>query len=125
MTTRVSIKKTFTFEAAHLLPNVPDGHKCGRLHGHSFQFDVELYGFVNPDTGMVMDYGEIKAIVHPFVVNRLDHYYLNEITGLKNPTSENLAVWIWDRISSELPDLASITVRETCTSECVYRGPND
>ena len=109
----------FTFEAAHYLPYVPAGHKCGRLHGHSYRIEVHVEGPVNVAAGWVMDFAEVKAAFAP-LHNRLDHRYLNEVGGLGNPTSENLAAWIWDRLAS-LP-LSAIVVRETCTSGCVYRG---
>ncbi len=110
----------FTFEAAHRLPHVPDGHKCARLHGHSYRFAVHVTGEVDPHTGWVMDFGDIKAAVKP-VRDQLDHYYLNEVPGLENPTSEVLARWIWQQLADVLP-LSAITVRETCTSGCTYRG---
>lgn len=110
----------FNFEAAHRLPNVPEGHKCARLHGHSYRIEVHVEGRVDPTSGMVMDFADVKAAYRP-VGERLDHYYLNEIAGLENPTSENLARWIWDELVRSLP-LAAIVVKETCTSGCVYRG---
>src|SRR5437588_9886927 len=104
---RVRLSKTFHFEAAHDLPTFPEGHKCRRLHGHSFRFDVVVEGEVSPDAGYLIDYGEIKRVTDP-VVARLDHFYLNEITGLSNPTSENLAKWLWDALHSALPLLTEI-----------------
>lgn len=113
--------KEFTFEAAHLLPNVPAGHKCARLHGHSFEVTVHVEGDVDPVYGWVVDFGDIKAAVKP-VIARLDHYYLNEIQGLENPTSENLAMWIWDEVKEALPIVSAVQVKETCTAGCIYRG---
>lgn len=117
----MQITKEFTFEAAHRLPNVAPGHKCGRLHGHSFRVILEVDGPIGEDTGWVLDFGDIKAAFKP-LLNRLDHYYLNEIEGLENPTSEILAVWIWDRVRPALPLLSAVTVKETCTTSCTYRG---
>ena len=119
MTVRLS--KTFRFEAAHELPTFPPGHKCRRLHGHSFVFDVIVEGEIDPSLGYLIDYAEIKKAVGP-LVDQLDHYYLNDIEGLSNPTSEVIAVWLWDRIKPRLPMLASIVVHETCTTTCEYRG---
>jgi 6-pyruvoyltetrahydropterin/6-carboxytetrahydropterin synthase len=116
----MEIFREFTFEAAHRLPNVPDGHKCARLHGHSYRVQVHVQGDVDAEAGWVMDFGEIKKAVQP-LRDQLDHYYLNEIPGLENPTSEVLARWIWDRLRGQLP-LSAVMVRETCTSGCVYRG---
>lgn len=113
--------KEFTFEAAHRLPNVPEGHKCARLHGHSFRVRLTVAGEVGEASGWIMDFAELKAAFKP-LYERLDHHYLNEIDGLENPTSENLARWIWDRLHPALPGLSSVEIRETCTSGCIYRG---
>ena len=121
MTEQMQVFREFKFEAAHRLPHVPDGHKCSRLHGHSYRFTVFVGGPVDADLGWVMDFGDIKAVVEP-VVRDLDHYYLNEIEGLENPTSEVLAQWLWNRIGPGLRGLESIEVRETCTSGCRYFG---
>jgi 6-pyruvoyltetrahydropterin/6-carboxytetrahydropterin synthase len=118
---RVTLAKTFHFEAAHDLPTFPADHKCRRLHGHSFQFDVVVEGDVDPAKGYLIDYGDITKAAEP-IVRRLDHFYLNEIEGLSNPTSEVLAKWIWDRLRPALPQLSAIIVHETCSSRCEYRG---
>ena len=117
----MEIFKEFTFEAAHRLPNVPPGHKCARLHGHSYSVAVHISGPVGDDTGWVRDFADLSGAMRP-VLDQLDHYYLNEIDGLENPTSEVLAQWIWQRLQPALPELAQVVVRETCTSGCVYRG---
>ncbi|HEY8746703.1 MAG TPA: 6-carboxytetrahydropterin synthase QueD [Tepidisphaeraceae bacterium] len=117
----VRLIKQFHFEAAHDLPTFPPDHKCRRLHGHSFRFDVIVEGAVDAAKGYLVDYGEIKTAVEP-IVRRLDHFYLNQIEGLENPTSENVAKWLWDRLKPILPLLAEIVVYETCTSSCQYRG---
>jgi 6-pyruvoyltetrahydropterin/6-carboxytetrahydropterin synthase len=118
---RVRLSKSFRFEAAHDLPTFPDGHKCRRLHGHSFRFDVIVEGDVAAEKGYLIDYGEIKSVTDP-IVRRLDHFYLNEIPGLSNPTSENLARWLWENLKPALSLLTCIVVHETCTSTCEYRG---
>jgi len=117
----MEIWKDFTFEAAHRLPNVPIGHKCARLHGHSFKVRIYVEGPVDPEMGWVVDFADIKAAFKD-LEGQLDHNYLNEIEGLENPTSENIAVWIWQRVQPELPLMSKIVVRETCNSGCVYRG---
>lgn len=119
----MDIYKEFTIEAAHLLPNLPDGHKCKRLHGHSFRIEIHISGKVDPQLGWVMDFSDISKKFQP-VFEILDHHYLNEIDGLENPTSENLARWIWNKLKSDLPDLSKIIIKETCTSGCVYSGEN-
>ena len=117
----MEIYKAFRFEAAHRLPNAPEGHKCGRLHGHSFRVRVGLEGAVGEESGWVMDFAEVRAACEP-VRAALDHRYLNELPGLENPTSENIARWIWARLAAPLPQLSSVEVRETCTAGCIYRG---
>lgn len=116
----MEISKAFTFEAAHRLPNVPDGHKCKRLHGHSYRVELRVEAPADPGTGWVMDFGDITAVFRP-VLGQLDHYYLNDIPGLENPTSETLAKWIWERLAHLLP-LSGVLISETCTSGCVYAG---
>ena len=117
----MEIFKEFTIEAAHWLPRVPEGHKCRRLHGHSFRIEVHAAGPVDPELGWVVDFAELKAAFRP-VEDALDHRCLNEVSGLDNPTSENLARWIWERMQLLLPALSKVVVRETCTSGCVYPG---
>lgn len=119
----MEIFKEFSFEAAHRLPNVPEGHKCARLHGHSFHVRVTVRGPVHARTGWVMDFADLTAAFRP-LQDRLDHRYLNEVPGLENPTSEVLARWIWGELRTPLPGLAAVEVRETCTSGCTYRGEN-
>jgi 6-pyruvoyltetrahydropterin/6-carboxytetrahydropterin synthase len=118
---RVRLTRDFTFEAAHLLPKAPEGHKCRRLHGHSFRVEIAVEGEVDPETGWFIDYGVIAGLVDPIKV-QLDHYYLNEVPGLTNATSENLARWIWDRLKTALPSLIKITIHETCEARCEYEG---
>lgn len=113
--------KDFSFEAAHFLPHVPAGHKCRRLHGHSFTVRIEITGETDPYSGWVMDFAELKSYFAP-LYERLDHHYLNEIPGLENPTSEVLARWIWDNLKPGLTQLSAVSVKETCTSGCIYRG---
>lgn len=117
----MKIFKEFRFEAAHRLPNVPADHKCARLHGHSFLVKVEVEGAVGAESGWVMDFSTISEAFEP-IMERLDHYYLNEIPGLENPTSEVLAQWIWQELKPNLQQLSAIEIRETCTSGCIYTG---
>jgi 6-pyruvoyltetrahydropterin/6-carboxytetrahydropterin synthase len=117
----VEIFTEFSFEAAHRLPYVAADHKCARLHGHSFQVAVHVTGAVDETAGWVMDFADIKRAMDP-VLARLDHYYLNEVEGLENPTSEVIARWIWERLEPDLPGISQVVVRETCTSGCSYRG---
>jgi 6-pyruvoyltetrahydropterin/6-carboxytetrahydropterin synthase len=118
---RIELHREYRFEAAHRLPRLPETHKCHRLHGHSFRFELSLEGEVDPRTGFLIDFGDVDQIVAP-LVERLDHHYLNEIEGLDNPTSEVLAGWIWARVAPQLPQLTAVMVAETCDARCVYRG---
>ena len=118
---QVRLVREFRFEAAHRLPNAPSGHKCARLHGHSFRVEVVCEGQIDPHTGWLLDFSEIKQAFEP-MWSRLDHHYLNEIEGLENPTAENLARWIWQGLKPSLPVLAQVNVAETCTARCEYRG---
>ena len=115
----MDIFKTFTLESAHRLPNVPTGHKCARVHGHSFRVEIHVSGPLDPRLGWVMDFADVKAAFDP-LYQRLDHQYLNDVPGLENPTSENLARWIWSELQPRLPLLACVVVHETCTSGARY-----
>ena len=117
----MDIFKEFTFESAHRLPNVAPTHKCARLHGHSYRVAIHVSGPVDPTLGWIIDFAEIKDAFAP-VHSQLDHYYLNDIAGLENPTSENIARWMWQRLKPTLPLLSQIVIHETCTSGCIYRG---
>lgn len=118
----MEIFKEFQIEAAHWLPHVPAEHKCRRLHGHSFLIAIHVRGKPDAHSGWVMDFADIKRAFQP-LFEQLDHHCLNDIEGLDNPTSENLALWIWQRLQPALPGLSKVQVRETCTAGCSYRGP--
>jgi 6-pyruvoyltetrahydropterin/6-carboxytetrahydropterin synthase len=118
---RAEIWKDFRFEAAHRLPNVPEGHKCARLHGHSFHVRVHVEGPVGAESGWVCDFADLTEACAP-LRDALDHRYLHEIEGLENPTSEVLATWIWARLAPALPGLSRVVVQETCTTGVEYRG---
>lgn len=121
----VEIVKKFTFESAHFIPAFEEGHKCRRMHGHSFKAAVKLAGEIDPSTGILMDFADIKQIVKPYI-EFLDHDCLNTLGDthgielLQNPTSENIAKWLWQELKPKLPGLKSIRIAETCTSACEY-----
>ena len=117
----VRLFREFRFEAAHRLPKVPSGHKCARLHGHSFKVELVVYGPVNPETGWLIDFGELDELWQP-LHNLLDHNYMNEVEGLDNPTSENLAHWLWAKLKPVVPELERVIVHETCDARCEYEG---
>jgi 6-pyruvoyltetrahydropterin/6-carboxytetrahydropterin synthase len=119
---RVELTKEFHFEAAHRLPMVPPDHKCHRLHGHSYRIEIAVAGEVDAKTGWLVDYADITAAVEPVLRGELDHRTLNDVPGLENATSEVLCGWLWQRFAPRLPGLDAITVHETCTARCTYRG---
>ena len=118
---RCELQCDYKFEAAHSLPKVPPGHKCARMHGHSYRVTVTVEGEVDPDTGWLIDFADLDAAVRP-VIGELDHRVLNDIGGLDNPTCEHVARWLWQRVQPQLGGLAAVTVAETRDSRCVYRG---
>jgi 6-pyruvoyltetrahydropterin/6-carboxytetrahydropterin synthase len=120
----MDIFKSFQIEAAHRLPNVPTGHKCERLHGHSYTVEIHVRGLIGTESGWVMDFADIQKAFRP-LFEQLDHHYLNEVEELANPTSENIARWIWNRLRSSLPELFKVVVHETCTSGCIYQGQDN
>jgi 6-pyruvoyltetrahydropterin/6-carboxytetrahydropterin synthase len=117
----MEVYKEVRFEAAHFLPNLPEDHKCRRMHGHSFKIRISINGPIEKHSGWVMDFADIKKVFDP-ILNQLDHSCLNDIDGLENPSSENLAVWIWNNLKPKLPLLSGIEVKETCSTGCIYRG---
>jgi len=117
----MEIYKDFSFDSAHRLPNVADGHKCGRLHGHTFQLRIVVSGPVGEESGWILDFADLKTAFEP-LFQELDHNYLNELEGLENPTSEVIVQWIWERLKPVLPQLSRLELKETCTTGCVYSG---
>lgn len=117
----VELVREYRFEAAHQLPNVPEGHKCRRLHGHSFKIEITVTGPVDAKSGWFVDFGVLDDLWKP-LGEVLDHHFLNEVPGLENPTSEILSRWIWEKMKPALPSLSAVTVFETCDSRCIYRG---
>lgn len=119
----LELATSFTFEASHQLPRAPAHSKCRRLHGHSWKVEVQVRGPLQQETGWVVDFDDIKRACRP-VYEALDHRHLNDIEGLDNPTSEIIALWIWQRLAPEIRGLSAVVVHETCTARCVYRGPS-
>jgi 6-pyruvoyltetrahydropterin/6-carboxytetrahydropterin synthase len=119
---KVELTRSYRFEAAHRLPMVPPDHKCARMHGHSFEIEITVAGPLDEKMGWLIDYADITKVVEPLLKNELDHRSLNDVPGLENPTSEVLCDWLWRRLRPQLPLLAAITVAETCTARCTYRG---
>lgn len=118
---KARLAKDYFFEAAQTLPNVPPGHKCGKMHGHSFKLEIIVEGEVNPQTGWVYDHALISRAVDP-LLELLDHKYLNEVPGLENPTIELMGAWFWEKLSPQLPGLVEIVIHETPTARCIFRG---
>src|SRR6266446_3827482 len=119
---RVELTKEYGFEAAHRLPNAPPGHKCQRMHGHSYRVEVTIAGSVEERAGWLIDFADITAVVEPLLERELDHRTLNDVPGLENPTSEVLCGWLWSRLAPRFGGLSSVTVQETCTARCTIRG---
>jgi len=117
----MQIFKQFTFDSAHFLPHVPDGHKCKEIHGHTYRLTVYVEGELEKNLEWVMDFAEMKNVIDP-VVKSIDHKLLNNISGLENPTCEIIAVWLWNKIKPEVPLLTKIELHETPTSGAVYEG---
>ena len=117
----IELSRRFEFSAAHALPEAGERHQCSKTHGHNFVVDVAVRGEPDPQTGWVIDFGEIKQAVAPLIAE-LDHKLLNEIRGLENPTSENLTRWLWGRLKGALPGLDRVTVAETPGTRCSYWG---
>lgn len=115
----MEIYKAFTFDAAHRLTGVPKGHKCARLHGHTYALIVYCGGEPDAATGMIVDYADMAAVVERRLAS-IDHHYLNNIPGLENPTTENLCRWLWPRLKAELPQLSRIELKESSTTGCIY-----
>ncbi len=114
------IWRRFRFESAHQLPNVPPGHKCGRMHGHGFVVIVHCQQKLL-DKEMGVDFEQIDRCWQP-LNDALDHACLNDIPGLENPTSEHIAGWIWQRLKHTLPELSWVTVYETASAGCSHDG---
>jgi 6-pyruvoyltetrahydropterin/6-carboxytetrahydropterin synthase len=112
--------KEVTFDSAHYLPSLPEGHKCKEMHGHTYRLKIWLNGKPD-DNGWVKDFAEIKRILAP-VVDQLDHKVLNHVAGLSNPTCELVAIWIWDKLKPQLPLLSKVELHETPTSGVIYEG---
>jgi 6-pyruvoyltetrahydropterin/6-carboxytetrahydropterin synthase len=117
----MKITQAFTFESAHRLPNVPKTHRCHRMHGHSYRVELRLEGPVDPASGFVIDFFDVEHAFAPLLA-QLDHHCLNDIEGLENPTAENIAVWIWDRIRPTLRQIAAVVVFETPNCWAEYQG---
>ncbi len=118
----MDIFRIFHLQCARRLPGLAASHPCSRLHGHSFKVELTVSGALDPERGWVMDFAELDAAWQS-IHARLDHRYLNDIEGLDNPTSENLAVWLWSTLQIQIPRLSKITVMETHDSGCIYCGP--
>jgi len=115
----MKVQREYHYDSAHRLPNVPEGHKCGRLHGHTYVLTVVVEGSVQPN-GFVMDFADLDPSVEA-VLDDLDHHYLNEVPGLENPTVEVQLEWMWGILSATLP-LAELRLREGLSNEASFDG---
>lgn len=117
----MKITQAFTFEAAHHLPKVPATHRCHNMHGHSYRVELTVTGAVDPTTGFVVDFFDMESAFAPFL-KQLDHHCLNDIVGLENPTAENIAIWVWQKVKPALTILTSVKVFETPHCFAEYEG---
>ncbi|HEY6063145.1 MAG TPA: 6-carboxytetrahydropterin synthase QueD [Chitinophagaceae bacterium] len=117
----MEIYKEFAFDSAHFLPNIPEGHKCKNIHGHTYHVRVYIKGEPDEHLGWIIDFKELKNIVSP-VIDKLDHTLLNTVSGLENPTAENITRWFWQQVKPLLPALCRVELKETPTTGVIYSG---
>lgn len=113
------LKQHFQIESARFLPHLDKTHPCAHMHGHSFKIILSFIGPLDPKLGWVMDYHEITTVMKPLLAD-LDHKVLNNIEGLENPTSENLAQWVYKKVKAKIPILNAVNISETPQTECIY-----
>ena len=118
----MEIFREFTFDSAHAISSLPEGHKCKRMHGHTYTLTVHLTGGLDPNIGWILDFADLKKLVWDEALNHLDHRTLNDITDMGSPTCENITLWIWSRLKPKLPGLTRLTLREGKNSGCIYSG---
>ena len=121
---RAELTRKFEFNAAHSLPKVDDTHKCKRVHGHNYTVEIAVRGEIDEKMGWVIDFGDLKKATDP-ITEALDHHYLNDISGLENPTAEHIACWIWEKLKTSITCLYRVSVSETPATWCSYWGPDD
>lgn len=117
----MEIYKEFAFDAAHFLPNVPEGHKCKQMHGHTYHLRVYVSGTPDKEFGWIIDFKELKDSILP-LIDLVDHRVMNEVPGLENPTAENITIWFWNKLKPQLPSLSRIELKETPTTGVIYDG---
>ena len=119
----MEIRYEFGFDAAHRFMSMPRGHKYRGVHGHSFRAEVALRGAPRPPRGFVADFARLEQACFG-LRGKLDHALLNELKGLRNPSLENLCLWIWSKLAPKFPGLARVTVRrDSLGQSCTYLGP--
>lgn len=117
----MEIFKKYYFDSAHFLPNVPENHKCRNMHGHTYKLIVFISGNIENNNGWVMDFAVLKNTINS-IIEIIDHKVLNDISGLENPTCENIARWLWVKIKVVIPELTRIELHETPTTGVIYNG---
>jgi len=113
----VIVAREFQFDAAHLLPNHPG--KCKNLHGHTYRLQVWCEGPVDAETGMVLDFADLKEAVQTRVLDRVDHTYLNDF--IDNPTAERILLWIAEQLEDTGLPLSELRLYETPTCFVVHK----
>ena len=119
----MKIFRTYIFHSARYIPTLDENHPCSKMHGHTFKMAVEINGPIDKKIGFVMDFYDIDKIVNNHIIKFIDHKILNEIDGLSNPSSEYLAIWIWEKLKPHLPLLSTITISEEHGTGMIYKGP--
>jgi len=115
-----TIAKQFTFEASHVLSQLPQGHQCSRLHGHSYRVEIILQSPTLDGRGFVLDYGDLSDFRY-LISSQLDHRHLNDVLKDIPPTAENIARWLYDQAKKQYPQMIAIRVYETINTWAEYR----
>ena len=116
------VYRTFRVHASRFLPNLPDNHICKSMHGHTFNITVSVSGNIKTEEGFIMDFFEIDKIFNKHIHSKIDHKILNDVSDLNNPTSEYLAIWIWNNLLEHIPSLYRIKVSEDHGTGIIYEG---
>jgi len=118
----MKIYRTYTLHSARFIPTLDSSHPCSKMHGHTFKIIIELNGPINNKTGFVMDFYDLDDIVQNKIIKKIDHQILNDIEGLKNPSSEHLSIWVWKNLIDSVPLLSQVIISEEHGTGVKYTG---
>lgn len=118
----MKLSKQFKFKAEHYIPGHPT---CGKTHSHEYSLEVFIEGEVNPETGMVMDFGDIKSVVNESVISKLENQHLNKVEVDRNklfkiPSAENIVLWMYEQLEPKLKGLYQLKLSETKNNTAIY-----